>query len=374
MRKQILFALWGLLGLVLPARAQFIGYTAPQTTQQTLATSQACTGSQQIYPVSNLGQTQHYISVGNVLNIAKFQAEIDGVDTSGNIYRISDVLEINGLSFVTNHQGTVSAAGYFPKVQISVTCTSSGGPSSYTLSYSGAWGTFNVNTGSYLIGQIDKVNFFGADATVMQTDSFQTPFGSSAGTIYVQFSAAAGTSTLTVTCNLNGIATATSVFTTALASSTSVQSFSVPDNACPFANVVYSGGPASGLVNVEYVFSLPGRNNGGSTIGSVTQGTIPWVVSGTVTSNPSLSATVISGQQSVTNSATALASNALAHGICVQALSTNAASVFIGPTGVTITTGLELPAKSSTCLSVSNSNAVFVVDAAGGDNVTWVGN
>jgi hypothetical protein len=377
-----LLALLALCGCVAPhkVQAQFIGYTSPQTTQQTLATNVACTGAAQTYTVNNLGQTQHYLNIGSVLNVTKFQAEIDGIDASGNVYRISDVLELNGLSFSTNHQGSVFAAGYFPKVQISVTCSPAGAPSSYSASYSGAWGTFNVGTGSYLIGQIDKVNFFGADPNVGQTDSFQTPFGNSSGTMYFKYSAAGNVGgTITVACNTNGIPQQTTPLNAqSLSNVSTVQSFLVPAQSCPFATVTYNT-PAgfTGTIIAEYVFNVPGTNTGTATIGAVTQGTVPWVVSGTVTANQgtlNLSSTILSGQQAVTTGDVALATNTLTHGICVSAFSTNTASVFIGTTGVTTSTGLELAAKASTCLAVSNSNAVHVIAAAGGSSVSWVGN
>ena len=96
--------------------------------------------------------------------------------------------------------------------------------------------------------------------------------------------------------------------------------------------------------------------------------TTPVVIAGT------LPAAIISGQQAVTASAVALASNALTKGICIEALSTNSISVFVGPSGVTTSTGIELPAKSSYCTSVANSNALYVIASTTGASVTWSGN
>jgi hypothetical protein len=85
-------------------------------------------------------------------------------------------------------------------------------------------------------------------------------------------------------------------------------------------------------------------------------------------------AAIISGQQSVTASAAALATNTLTKGLCVQALSTNTISVFVGPSGVSTSTGIELPAKASYCAAVSNSNAFYVIASTTGASVTWSGN
>jgi hypothetical protein len=83
---------------------------------------------------------------------------------------------------------------------------------------------------------------------------------------------------------------------------------------------------------------------------------------------------VVSGQQAVTASAVALSNVTLTKGICVEALSTNSISVFIGPSTVSTTTGIELPAKASYCVSVSNANQLFVIASTTGASVTWSGN
>src|SRR5437899_2681628 len=54
-----LLALFALLGLASASPAQFIGYTSPQTVDQTLASNLACTGGVQNFTITNLGQTQH---------------------------------------------------------------------------------------------------------------------------------------------------------------------------------------------------------------------------------------------------------------------------------------------------------------------------
>lgn len=85
-------------------------------------------------------------------------------------------------------------------------------------------------------------------------------------------------------------------------------------------------------------------------------------------------AAVLAGQQAVTGTAAALAANALTKGLCIEALSTNVISVYVGPSGVTTSTGIELSAGSAYCPVVSNSNAIFVVASTTGASVTWSGN
>jgi len=252
-----LLGLLALAGCVAPhaVKAQFIGYTSPQTTQQTLATSLPCTGAAQNFPINNLGQTQHYLSVGAVTGATTFSSEIDGLDAQGNVYRISDVLQIPGVSL--QRQGTLAASGYFPLIRVSVTC----GPNTATFSatYSGAWGTFNSNVGSYLTAAIDKIAFFQVSGTSNASDTMQAPFGNSLGTIYFSQNGIVTTAgTIVVSCvlNLGTIAVGSTLTPTTAAG---IQSFSVVAANCPLVNVAYIAGSSNATnISLEYVFTVPG--------------------------------------------------------------------------------------------------------------------
>jgi hypothetical protein len=80
--------------------------------------------------------------------------------------------------------------------------------------------------------------------------------------------------------------------------------------------------------------------------------------------------TLASGQQAVTATAAALTSQ-VSKQACVHALSTNTISVFIGPGGVTTSTGLELVPDEAVCLPVANLNEIYVVASTTGATVTW---
>jgi hypothetical protein len=82
-------------------------------------------------------------------------------------------------------------------------------------------------------------------------------------------------------------------------------------------------------------------------------------------------ATVLSGQQAVTNAAVALATNTVKN-ICVKALAGNTQNVYVGPTGITTSTGMELAAGDAYCSPVTNTNLIFVIAAAGGQSVSWI--
>lgn len=81
-------------------------------------------------------------------------------------------------------------------------------------------------------------------------------------------------------------------------------------------------------------------------------------------------ATVLSGQQSVTGSAVALASNA-AKSICVTATDGNLITVYAGPSGITTSTGYPLVPGKSACWPVTNTNLIFVIASTTGASVAW---
>ena len=236
-----------------PAHAQFIGYTSPQTVQQTLATNLACTGAAQTFVVQNLGQTQHYLSVAQVTNATSFSAEIDGIDRQGNTYLISDVLQRPSAGSSPSN-GNVAASGYFPKVQVSITCSPI--TATFSASYSGASATFNQNVGSYLAAELDKSIFSGLPQnTTANAPTFQTPFGVSAGTLTFQYgTAGAPGNTVQVTC------TGSPTLTFTLDSITAVQTFEVPNRSCTFVTISYqsSGSGGANTFGLGYLFAPPG--------------------------------------------------------------------------------------------------------------------
>jgi hypothetical protein len=260
---RFLFCLLLCLFAVLPARAQEI-YTSPQTVDANLATNLACTGSPQTFTTgvtpgfSNLGQTQHYLSVSNVTSANKFQAEIDGIDNQGNVYRISDMLEFPG-SLTIARQGLVYGSGRFANIRVTVLC-SPGGTATFSATYSGTSSTPNLNAGAYLSAQIEKVNFFAASTTGPQSDTFQTPFGNSAGTILFAF-ASAGVSSpaITVICNVLSGNSQTLINTVPLNGGTlAVQPITIPPAVCPTMQIIYAGAGGGTTFTAETVFTPPG--------------------------------------------------------------------------------------------------------------------
>lgn len=152
------------------------------------------------------------------------------------------------------------------------------------------------------------------------------------------------------------------------------------------------------LVNVSTLPALPA---GGNTIGAVTQASGPWtnnvtqfggspIATGTgaggsgiprvtvsndsqVNTQPAGFGSIVSFQQAVTASAVVLASNSV-HGFCVKALPTNSITVYVGPTGVTTSTGYPLAAGDNICFQGSNTNVAYVIATTTGASVAVSGN
>lgn len=85
-------------------------------------------------------------------------------------------------------------------------------------------------------------------------------------------------------------------------------------------------------------------------------------------------ATVYTAQQTATSSAVALASQALVNGAVVTALTTNTVTVYVGPSGVTSSTGYPLTAGQSISFGVTNTNAIYIIAPTGSPVVAVAGN
>jgi hypothetical protein len=235
------------------AKAQYLGNVSPQSLQQTLAVAgTACTGAAQTFVVENVGQTQHYASIVTT-GISTLQMEIDGLDNKGNIYRISDVNESAGTGA---RASMVTGSGYFPTVQVVLTC--SPGTGTFQLSYSGSSATSNVNTGVFLFSQLNKVSFTNLTGASNQVDSFETPFGSSAGIMLFQYRASAIAGSTIIWSCLSPLLLQQSTTTFTIANTLNLQTFTPPTGPCATMKINYVSGGAAGAFDEEYDFNPPG--------------------------------------------------------------------------------------------------------------------
>lgn len=93
-------------------------------------------------------------------------------------------------------------------------------------------------------------------------------------------------------------------------------------------------------------------------------------------SGVTLPSSLVNGQISVTSTRAAFPSNALSQGITIEALSTNAVSVFVGNSTVTASStagGIELPPGAAVTILVSNSNLLYVITASSTATASFVG-
>ena len=81
----------------------------------------------------------------------------------------------------------------------------------------------------------------------------------------------------------------------------------------------------------------------------------------------------ITGQQAVTTSAVALPTTTDIIQVVIKANRANAAPVYIGPAGVTTVTGFELGAGDAIQLTTENMGLLYVIAAAGGNSISWIG-
>jgi hypothetical protein len=250
----ILFVLCGCA--VRPVAAQAPVTIAP--TQQSLAISQACTGAAQVYPVNNRNQTQHSFTIVGDLSVVTLQATIYGIDTQGNLIQISD----SGYLARTNTLPlTLNGVGYYPQVEISITCT--GGH--FTVSYAGTAATPVFDVGSQLQTQIYKTITNGASAGTSVAYNVTTPFGNSGGVLILDYSAGAGPSGSTLTVNCVGVSAGLlipgSPYTPATTSAVA-QSFFIPPMPCVDETITYTaGGASSNIYELVEEFYPPGTYN-----------------------------------------------------------------------------------------------------------------
>jgi hypothetical protein len=85
------------------------------------------------------------------------------------------------------------------------------------------------------------------------------------------------------------------------------------------------------------------------------------------------SLTIVTGQQATTAGAVRLPSSATPSQVTFTAPSSNAATLAIGPAGVTLATGYPLAPGQSVTLPISNTNALYLIGANTTDKITWIG-
>jgi hypothetical protein len=257
MRKLFLAAATLALALCAPEQLEAQGqFVSLSTVAATLASATTCTGSPQLFITSqgipnfrNLGQTSHLATATSTA--AQFQMEIDGIDSLGNVFRLSDLQ----LGVPSSARGglVVTASGYMTNIQVAVTCSAG---ATFSVSYSGSFSPQPPNIGGSLLAAVEKLPFQIAAANATSATTFQTPNGNSQGTIVFQYSGTGpANSTITAQCITNS-GTNLTAFSFMLNTAATAQLFTVTQATCPFVTLTYTAGGASAVTyNLEYVFN-----------------------------------------------------------------------------------------------------------------------
>jgi hypothetical protein len=265
MRKFLVSLLLSVVGLLSPAaaRAQFLGYTSPQSVQATLAPAgTACTSLPQTYLIPNFGQTNHIATLFPSGTQTTLSMQILGIDQSGNATIISDTLlgAAPGSSTTANQ---IIASGYYPTTEVVITCAPI--TATYRIDYSGTSSTFPLYAGGLLGTQVDKSLALAYSASSAGgKHSFNVgavpPFGNQEGELVFEYSATGPSgSILSVNCVTGtGVIVDQRIFnlsTVGLAP----QVFQLPPLPCVNLVVGYTGGALSvATFNLDYFFTLPG--------------------------------------------------------------------------------------------------------------------
>src|SRR5260370_28156159 len=248
--KRFVLLLSLLAALASPSRAQFIGYTSPQTISATIANNIACTPTISVI-VPNLGQTIHSLTF-SVTGTEPVLAFIQGSNDGVTFFQISD-------KAITGNTGAVTASGYYPVVKVQIGCSIAA--TRVTAAYTGTSVTLGPTFGDIDASYYNKTIAVAGNLSAGSnfTSSLITaPYGTMSGYVVFNYFGGAGPagSTLSVQCN---VATVGSVPIVTLGTVSTNQIFSIPSYPCENLTVSYvSGGANANTIQITYLFLKPG--------------------------------------------------------------------------------------------------------------------
>lgn len=135
-------------------------------------------------------------------------------------------------------------------------------------------------------------------------------------------------------------------------------------NPCPVVGTAAAGSPPNG----DPVLVGGSDGTDARTVSTDSSGNVNVNVKSSV--NPAGAAAFTSAQQSVTGSAVALGTNT-SKSVCVHALIANTINVYAGASGVTTSTGMEIPPGQGYCWNIANSNLIYVIASTTGASVSY---
>lgn len=236
--------------------------TVPQSQQQRLATNVTCTGAQQIYTVTTLGMTVHFVSYNTLGGVQKMSVRLQALDGLGNI--------ATEVATPTNEvlSGTLLGVGYFPTLRVIVVCSGAGVTNTFTMSYAGTSTAPGMLVGSMGTSLSAQIIMYLAPGNVDQTvGSITTPYGNSNGKLLFSYvGASLAGSTVDIQCgDKDAAGLALPTFSFAPANIQGNQTFRIPPSTCPGMTVNYtSGGATTALVTMVMDFEKSPGMAGGS--------------------------------------------------------------------------------------------------------------
>lgn len=214
-----------LLALALPAAAQFLGYTSPQTIR-TVALN-AVTAATISTPVPIIGQSAHYVAytIGGTGSVSQVVLRLIASQDGTNYFAIGEDATATTLS------GSLFASGYYPFIEVQlVTFTVVSGIPTLTATYTGTSVSPAAPWGDNAGAVYSKKLVVGRAANGSFANTLHMPFSLTAGgLLYITFSAAtcAGSS-FTISTSAESLGTVTIVPATTLTATTNTQVFFVP--------------------------------------------------------------------------------------------------------------------------------------------------
>ena len=263
------------------------------------------------YPVTGGGSSSNASVGSNGVMAPSSSTEVAGINPSGNLQPLQTTAD--GSLLIAPDPGTtanVNVADFGGSPVVTGPGASGTGIPRVTVSNDS---TVGLNAGSNTIGSINNISGTVSLPTGAATSALQT----------------SGNSTLTT-------------INTTLGS--------------PFQAGGSIGNTAFGVSG-----SLPAGSNN---IGSVNVANFP---------STALPTTPLAGHQTSTGTAVAIGSGALVNGAIIQALAANAGNVYIGPSGVSTSTGFQLQPGQATSIAVSNLGAIYLISATSGDGICYIG-
>lgn len=174
--------------LPVEVHAQFIGYTSPQTVQQTVFTNQSTATT---FNVANLGQSVHLLSYVTNGPCTSLQLRLEGSNNGTVFFALTnDALDsasnpVSGTSF----SGSIAAIGYYPVIRANLVAISG---CTISASYSGSTSMPPPSGPLLQVASPDRLLIANnlVTSAAFSTITLPTPYGNSYGSIWLQCSAA----------------------------------------------------------------------------------------------------------------------------------------------------------------------------------------